>query len=201
MKLSLKDFFQSFQKRSKENKTFVIVISVIASLFLLIALWIAFGPRYSVYNRLSRQQVADFWALQKTLYVDPNVLIQQMSAEKKTIILVDIRAAEDYKKAHILDAVNIPVAFDAKTNSIKKDADLKKGFKKLGKNQEIIIYGENSYSQIPETVAFNLGSEGIPVQVLTIGFNEFRHFSTFWLPEKLWGKVRVEDFITGETVE
>lgn len=109
------------------------------------------------------------------------------------IQLVDIRQAEIYKEGYIKDAINIPADFEK--GDIKNAQEILHSFSKLGDETQIVIYGENSYTLRTVAVARLLEQQNIQVKVLRVGWTEFFHFQTFWLPEELSSKVNILNYI------
>lgn len=144
------------------------------------------------------KQGNDYWAKQDQFYYDPIQIVTYSS----TATLVDIRRNEEYKAEHIMGAINIPVETKAEDqNEISNKKEVLEAFKKLDSKKEIVIYGDNSYSSKPIKTAALLTQKGIPVQVMSVGWNEFRHLTNFWLPEHLWNKVLIIDFLEGTLIE
>lgn len=140
----------------------------------------------------STNEIEEFMNLQSELYYDPvNYFVYN-----EDIQLVDIRRKENFQKEHISSSINIPVEIDkANPSEIVNKEELIEAFKKLDSEKTIVIFGENTNSLVPSKLAGLLAEKHIAVKVMTIGWNEFRHLHTFWLPEQLWGKVNVLEFV------
>ena len=83
---------------------------------------------------------------------------------------------------------------------LNKDEIVKSANQMRGRNDFILIYGENEYSLLSSEVAALLNENGIKEKLLSVGWNEFRHFSTFWLPENLNARIDIVDYIEGDEV-
>jgi len=132
--------------------------------------------------KINFNELKNFLDLEKAFYFDPLNLIRWIEKPDKTIVLIDIRDKNSFNKEHIKGAINL--------QSINQIVDLFKN-KKL----TVVIYG--NYSNDPQTkfVAYQLINQGIKTKILSIGYNEFRHLKILWLPQSLWDKINLENFI------
>jgi rhodanese-related sulfurtransferase len=147
---------------------------------------------FSFKKTYSTNEIKDAINLQSELYYDPvNYFVYN-----EDIQLVDIRRKENFQNEHINTSLNIPAEID-KTNpsEFSNKKELIEAFQKLDSKKDIVILGENSNSLVPIHVAGVLAEKQIRVKIMTIGWNEFRNLQTFWLPEQLWGKVNIMDFV------
>jgi hypothetical protein len=90
--------------------------------------------------------------------------------------IVDTRDEESYTKGHIRGAI------------------LSREFKAV-KGQHVIVYGYTQFDGEPEKYARQITAINIDVQVLAIGWNEFRHFTNLWVPEKDWNEFNISDYV------
>ena len=120
--------------------------------------------------------------LEKSLYFDPLNLIERLKKPDEKIVLVDIRDKESFEKEHIKTAVNFQEA-DEIIRWLKS------------KKSTVVIYGSYGNDLKTRTVAYQLINQGIQTKILSIGYNEFRHLKILWLPQSLWDKINLEDFI------
>lgn len=144
--------------------------------------------RAQTYSVLSQNKLDEHWNVANVFYVSPMELLDMMASSEE-FLLVDIRDVQSYKNEHIKGAVNVPV----KKGEISKDVI--KMFKDVGKDKQVVIYGENQYSEMPEYLAGELNKKNVRVSVLKIGWNEFRNFPTFWLPESQWGTFDLTEYV------
>ncbi len=147
---------------------------------------------FSFKKTYSTNEIKDAINLQAELYYDPvNYFVYNEDVQ-----LVDIRRKENFQNEHINTSINIPAEID-KTNpsEFSNKKELIEAFQKLDSKKDIVILGENSNSLVPIHVAGVLAEKQIRVKIMTIGWNEFRNLQTFWLPEQLWGKVNIMDFV------
>lgn len=117
--------------------------------------------------------------------LDPYMLVQFMDM-KKNIIIADLRPATDYQKGHIKDA---------KSFSTKEfEAQYKKEHS-VNKNTLVILYSDTQYSTDTSMLASRLKGKGYHVVPLAVGWNEWRHFPTFWVPESQWNSFSIDNYI------
>ena len=95
---------------------------------------------------------------------------------------MDIRDSASYKKAHIKGAVNYS------TDKLKKDMQILK-------KKRIIIYGDTISSVQSKEVALSLIEKGIDARLMSVGWNEFRHFRNLWIPESQWDLIDINKYI------
>lgn len=183
-------FSNQFMRYYLQHKGIVIVAGIIVAV--LCYKFIAWHLQsFAFVNpRIFSSQANDYWAKQDQFYYDPINIVTY--ADNATI--VDIRSKESFETEHINTSVNIPVELD-KSGKISNKKEILDSFSKLDHKRIIVIYGDNTYSLLVIKAAAFLNQKGIPVKVMTIGWNEFRHLTNFWLPERLWNKVNIIDFV------
>jgi len=120
--------------------------------------------------------------LEKYLYIDPMTVIKLIDSSDKKVMLVDIRDETSYKKAHIKGTVNYSI--DQTKNNLKEF-----------KNKKVIIYGDTSFSITSKEVALFLLEKGIDARLMSVGWNEFRHFKNLWVPESQWSEIDINKYI------
>lgn len=150
----------------------------------------AFVITIFLYQKISMLFLTNRFNQQKPLSLkyDPIFLKQQIKENRLRVSLIDIREKSIYKQGHIWGAVNIVWQNNAKQFL----ADLKK--LKL-KERTVVVYEHSGYSVKPEELVNYLRKAGIDAYYLSIGYNEWRNFHTFWLPEKEWDDFKVENYI------
>lgn len=129
---------------------------------------------------------------------DPMFLIHELKKNKMELVLIDIRSKEEYKKGHIKKAFNLPVVEEKKNQDgfgIDENKLLYDLNKLASKSTTVIIYGQTSYSELPYFITEKLLRKGYILKILSVGWNEWYHFSNFWIPEKDWNKVNINDFV------
>jgi rhodanese-related sulfurtransferase len=135
--------------------------------------------------------------MQSELYVEPLEIIKGL----EDAVLVDVRPESEYEKSHIIDAQHLEVNIDPQTGKIQNTKEILTQIQKMnGAHDTVILYGENEYSPLPAQVAAYLAQKGMKVKLLSAGWNEFRHFSTFWIPEKINGRVDTSDYLEGAEI-
>lgn len=117
------------------------------------------------------------------LYYDSLMLFDWLKKPDENIILIDVRDNKSFEKGHIKNAVNY--------QSIDKIIE----FLKDKKSKLIVVYGNYQNDIKSKEIVFNLLNRGYNTKLLSIGYNEFRHLKILWLPESLWDKIIIEDFV------
>lgn len=132
------------------------------------------------------------------LITDPLDLLWQMRrGEYDKFVLVDTRSKEDFLKAHIKSAISFPLFDQGGRPKLIDDAllsEFEEQFKE--KKNTIVIYGNSGRSVRENEFASKLNSKNVKVTVLSIGWNEWRHFRNLWLPESLWDSVQIDDYVS-----
>lgn len=130
----------------------------------------------------SKDKIKELIELEKYLYVDPLALLKLIDSGDKKIILVDIRDSSSFKKAHITGAVNFSI------DQIKKDISTLK-------NKQVIVYGDTASSVLSKEIALLLIEKRINIRLMSVGWNEFRHFKNLWVPESQWSEIDINKYI------
>jgi len=112
------------------------------------------------------------------LKYDSLLLASKLRSGDKNIEIIDIRSPQDFKKGHILGAINIPVY---ETTLVNEDGGIepqlvKDAFDEFMRSENLlIIYAQNSYSTLPGEIAALLTSEDKTVKALAVGYDEWAH--------------------------
>lgn len=133
----------------------------------------------------------------KNKLVDPYEVLLRLKNHKNDFILVDIRSREEYEKGHILSSINIPGY--SKADDLSLSASQKEKVERMfsalySDNKQIIIYAQTSYSTIPLEIAKLLGHTN-EISLLKIGYNEWAHMKTLWVPEAEWTSINPDEFV------
>ncbi len=128
--------------------------------------------------------------------VDPNELLVMIKAGDSSIKVIDIRSKQDFNKGHIKSASSFPLYTDS-GQVIKIDRELFDGFRKLypDKKNSLILYGHFSGTEVVYKLRDELRRRHVNAAALTIGWNEWRHFRNLWLPESMWDKININEFV------
>lgn len=136
--------------------------------------------------------------LNNVSHTDPYDLLWQIKrGQYDRFALIDTRSKEDFLKSHIKSAVSFPL-ISQNGEPMLVDNALISEFKRQYKdeNRKIILYGTFGGSALVNEFAGHLNSRGIKVTVLSIGWNEWRHFRNLWLPESMWSTVHMDEYIS-----
>jgi len=132
----------------------------------------------------------------ETSTVDPNELLVMIKAGDSTIRVIDIRSKQDFNKGHIKSASSFPLYTDS-GQVIKIDREVLDSFRKQypDKKNTLILYGHFSGTEVVYKLRDELRKRHVSAAVLTIGWNEWRHFRNLWLPESMWDKININEFV------
>ncbi len=86
------------------------------------------------------------------------VELNRMIEQKQNILIVDVRAEEDYKKGHIPGAINWPETQWSQTTGLKQD-------------QQTIVYCYSHVCHLAAKAAVHLANAGYPVMELDGGWD------------------------------
>lgn len=123
-----------------------------------------------------------------------------MAEKKDDFVLIDLRSEQEYRKEHIIGALNVPAyktpdksAYDDKERIIESFQDIIAG----NPGKEIIVHCYSSACMTGRKIGKMLAEKGIYVKHLGIGWNEWRYSWNLWNHD---GEApsKVEDYITSE---
>lgn len=116
---------------------------------------------------LPRKQLKEDLEAALGVYMGPMELIKMIDERGPSLVILDTRDESDYKRGHVKSAVL-----------------------ELGetKNKLVVVYGQSAFDTVPKQTVISLLEKGINAKVLSIGWNEFRHFRNLWVPDSMWGK-------------
>lgn len=133
-------------------------------------------------RRAPKEKIKELIELEKYLYIDPLIVLKLIDAGDEKIIIMDIRDNMSYKKAHIKGAVNYSI------DKLKKNMQILK-------KKRIIIYGDTISSVQSKEFALVLIEKGIDARLMSVGWNEFRHFRNLWIPESQWDLIDINKYL------
>ncbi len=141
------------------------------------------------------KMIAEYYENSTATLVSPHSVREKMAHGTDTgIILVDVRAEEDYLREHVVTAINIDTG--RPLEMVLED------FESLvygNPDKEIIIYCYSAACMNGRKAGNFLAENGIYVKEMTIGWNEWRHGWQMWNYDTEWDTYKVEDFTaTGE---
>jgi rhodanese-related sulfurtransferase len=139
--------------------------------------------------------IADFYRTENAVHVSPHSLRKKIMEAKQDFILVDLRSQEEYEQEHVVGAVNIPAYKDKDHSDYGATERIIRAFRALPKGKSIIVYCYSIPCMTGRKVGEMLAENGIYVQHLGIGWNEWRHFWTLWNHEHEWDATNVADYI------
>lgn len=139
--------------------------------------------------------IGEFYYTETTVHVSPHHLRKAMANGDDSFILVDLRSQEEYEKAHIAGAINIP-AYKTPDKSAYNEVDRIVGeFSQLPNDKDIIVYCYSGPCMTGRKIGAMLADHDIYVKSLEIGWNEWRYYWDLWNHEHEWNITDVEDYI------
>ena len=120
--------------------------------------------------------------------------------KKNDFVLVDLRSEQEYKKEHIIGALNIPAYKTPDKSAYDEEDRIVDAFKKIiaeNPNKEIIVHCYSSACMTGRKIGKILSHHDIYVKHLAIGWNEWRYSWNLWNHD---GEApsKVEDYIVSE---
>lgn len=143
----------------------------------------------------TEELIKDFYATEVAVHVSPHGLRKHMDQGDDSFILVDLRSAQEYEREHIIGAINIPAYSDPNHSAYEEVERIVTAFEALAENKEIIVYCYSTPCMTGRKIGNVLAENGIYVQHLGIGWNEWRYHWETWNHEHEWSQIKVEDYI------
>ncbi|MEM1971000.1 MAG: rhodanese-like domain-containing protein [Candidatus Anstonellales archaeon] len=109
--------------------------------------------------------------------VSPYILVNRISNQDDSFILVDLRSELEYSKGHIVGAINIPVVGMDNQTIVGKFRELMK----QNPNKEIIVYCGSASCRLGDRIGYLLSINGINVKKLAVGWNEWKYYPKLFM--------------------
>jgi rhodanese-related sulfurtransferase len=138
-------------------------------------------------DELRQKQMADYYANSVATLVSPHSIRERMTHGDESFILVDTRAQEDYEREHIVGAINIDSSLPV--------ADVVAMYRSLPSDKQVIIYCYSASCMNGRKVGNLLAQNGVYVQEMTVGWNEWRYAWESWNYDTEWDEHFVEDYV------
>jgi len=168
----------------KTTYTHFIVGAILGALLVMVAgNFIGSKDDATIKNELRAQ----YFASEVATMVSPHNIRERMSHGDDSFILVDVRAEEDYVREHVAGSINIDTSRDL--DVILED------FKALPDNKQVIIYCYSAACMNGRKAGNFLAGNGVYVQEMTIGWNEWRYGWKIWNYDTEWDEYKVEDYV------
>lgn len=167
----------------------VIIVSVISSL-------VTYFAMEQLDKETPDELIADFYATETAVHISPHSLRKMMDKGDTSYILVDLRSQEEYETEHITGAVNIPAYKDKDHSDYGAVERIVGEFKALPQNKDIIVYCYSAPCMTGRKIGHMLADNGVYVQHLGIGWNDWKYDWTAWNHEHEWNITKSEDYIT-----
>lgn len=142
-----------------------------------------------------------YYRLEEAALVSPHGLRKKIDSGDENFLLVDLRSAEEFKRARIKNACNVPAYSSPDTPAYEQVERIVSEFRALPKDKQLILYCYSKYCMTGRKVGKMLADNGIFAKHLGLGWNEWRYKWTEWNHEHEWTKTKVENYIEGEQVD
>jgi|TARA_B100002003_G_scaffold241611_1_gene263540 rhodanese-related sulfurtransferase len=143
--------------------------------------------------------IRDFYRIEAAVSVSPHGIRKKMAKGDKSFILVDLRSSEEYEREHIVGAISIPAYSDPEHSAYDQVDRIVGAFNELPEDKTIIVYCYSIPCMTGRKMGHMLAEHGIYVQLLGVGWNEWRHFWTMWNHEHEWSQTNVFDYVISGT--
>ncbi|HIH13677.1 MAG TPA: rhodanese-like domain-containing protein [Nanoarchaeota archaeon] len=154
---------------------------------------------YVIDKQFSKEKlIKEFYEIENAVHVSPHSVRKAIDSNDDSFILVDLRSTQEYANGHIKGAINIPAYKDPDTSAYKDEERIVNSFAKLKEKnpgKEIIVYCYSVPCMTGRKIGLMLAENGIYVQHLGIGWNEWRYSWTLWNHEHEWNLTKAEDYI------
>ena len=151
-----------------------------------------------VYEPSKEELIKDFYLTENYVHVSPHGLRKHIMKGDDDFVIVDTRSQEEYEKEHIIGAVNIPAYRDPDTSAygdVERIVSMFKSLQEQNPGKDIIVYCYSIPCMTGRKVGKMLAENGVYVQQLGIGWNEWRYHWELWNHEHEWEQTNVEDYI------
>lgn len=142
--------------------------------------------------------IEDWYSAENLIHVSPHHIRKHMAIGDDTFILVDLRSDEEYTRQHIIGAVNIPAYKDPYKSAYGDVERITNGFRDLIERNpgvDIIVYCYSIPCMTGRKIGKMLADQGIYVQHLGVGWNEWKYYWNLWNHEHEWNNTLVEDYL------
>ncbi|MEM1700625.1 MAG: rhodanese-like domain-containing protein [Candidatus Anstonellales archaeon] len=109
--------------------------------------------------------------------VSPYMLVNRISNQDDSFVLVDLRSELEYSRGHIVGAINIPVVGMDNETIVSKFRELVR----QNPNKEIIVYCGSASCRLGDRIGYLLSINGINVRKLAVGWNEWKYYPKLFM--------------------
>lgn len=177
-----------------------VTIVVAATIGAVVGAWVTAVQLRQVPAAATDQElIKTFYLTENAVHVSPHSLRRKMDKGETDYVLVDLRSPQEYAREHIIGAVSIPAYRDPNTPAYEEKERMVQQFRALPPGKAVIVYCYSTPCMTGRKVGKLLAAEGIFVQHLGIGWNEWRHFWTLWNHEHEWQTTKPEEYIATGT--
>ena len=162
----------------KESMVLIIIISLVAGA-------VAGAITVTVYEPAKTEEdyISEFYHTEVAVHVSPHGLRKKMGKGDDTYVLVDLRSPQEYETEHIVGAVSINAYADPDHSAYDEVGRIIGGFENIieaNPGKDIIVYCYSIPCMTGRKIGKLLADNGIYVQHLGVGWNEWKYFWNLW---------------------
>ena len=149
-----------------------------------------------------KELIGEYYKTENAVHVSPHSLRKQIDKGALTYILIDLRSAEEYEKAHIVGALNIPAYSDPDTSAYDEVDRIVSEFKDvISKNEgkDLVVYCYSTPCMTGRKIGKVLADHDIYVKHLGIGWNDWKNNWDEWNHEHEVKDLAIDTYITSGT--
>lgn len=150
-------------------------------LWCLLAWFFGAGVFYYISLNYEPLLIKHFYAVETATHVSPHWLRIMMDKWDQSFVLVDLRSEQEYLADHIRGAINIPAYKDPDTSAYDDKERILSWFQYLIEqypDRDIIVYCYSTACMTGRKIGHFLAKNGVYVQHLGIGWNEWKYHRT-----------------------
>lgn len=146
----------------------------------------------------------NFYDEETSVLISPHSLRKTIEkGEGYTYNIVDLRLISEYESGHIIGAVNVPVALtlsqkmDMGFVEISDEDRIVNAFRNITSNgRDTVVYCYSASCMVSRNVGEVLAKNRIYVNILSVGWSEWKYDWKNWNYEREWNSTNVNDYIS-----
>lgn len=188
-------FTKKHQSQLNNQTAKILFLSAAISVLISVSVILIFLGLQKNQEPSNKDLVKEFYLTENAVHVSPHHLRKAMTkGQTDDFILVDLRSPEEYKKEHIITAINIPAYKDPETSAYGDTERIIQEFWELDQNKEIIVYCYSMPCMTGRKIGKMLAENNIYVKHLGVGWNEWRYYWDLWNHDSE-APSQVEDYV------
>ncbi|MEM1688376.1 MAG: rhodanese-like domain-containing protein [Candidatus Anstonellales archaeon] len=159
-------------KLNLSNNIILEIIIIILILGIIILLSLEFMKKWDQTSTFIKYYESKYF-----VEVSPYMLVNRISNQDDSFVLVDLRSELEYSRGHIVGAINIPVVGMDNETIVSKFRELVR----QNPNKEIIVYCGSASCRLGDRIGYLLSINGINVRKLAVGWNEWKYYPKLFM--------------------